>query len=171
MNNIFKLGCITIALIFTALQCSFAQNYGYVNSAELLSELPEVKKADASLNTLQKQMQSKGQEMVQELQAKYEKLAQQEKQGLMAPKQIQEEANKLRQEEQNIAQYEQEMMQKINSKREELLQPILDRVNNVINEIAKAKGYSMVLDSSSGVILYADDSADLTSDVKAKLGL
>ena len=63
------------------------------------------------------------------------------------------------------------MMATINSKRETLLKPILDKVNNVINEVAKSNGYSMILDSSTGVILYAEESADITAQVKAKLGI
>lgn len=171
MNNLIKLGVITLMFFSIASTNTYAQKYGYVNSAELLANLPEVKKADASLTTLQNQMQNKGQEMVQELQGKYEKLAQQEKQGILSPKQLQEEATKLRSEEQEIAKYEQEMVQTISKKREELLQPILDKVNNVINSVAKEKGYSMILDSSTGVILYAEENDDITSLVKSKLGL
>ncbi len=171
MSKLIKLGVLASLVLCFAFTSSTAQKYGYVNSAELLANLPEVKKADASLNTLQTQMQNKGQEMVKELQAKYEKLAQQEKQGVLSPKQLQEEAAKLREQEQKIASYEQEMVQTIGKKREELLQPILDKVNNVINEVAKTNGYAMVLDSSTGVILYAEEEDDITAMVKSKLGL
>lgn len=171
MNKIMKISALISLCLVLSASGLMAQKYGYVNSAELLANLPEVKKADASLTTLQKQMQSKGQEMVTELQAKYEKLGQQEKQGVLSPKQLQEQANVLRAEEQEIGKYEQEMMATINSKRETLLKPILDKVNNVINEVAKSNGYSMILDSSTGVILYAEESADITAQVKAKLGI
>jgi outer membrane protein len=56
-------------------------------------------------------------------------------------------------------------------KREELLQPILDRVNKAIGDIAKEQGYSYVFDASSNILLYADASADVTALVKKKLGL
>lgn len=169
MKNILSI--TVLAFVFISMNIANAQNYGYVNSAQLLSELPEVKKADANLNTLQKQMQTKGQEMVQELQAKYQDLAKKEKQGELSPKQIQEKAAELQKEEQEIAKYEQEMMQNISQKREELLQPILNKINNIIQEVAKEEGYTMILDSSSGVILYAEDSDDITTKVKAKLGM
>ena len=171
MKNYISILFLMTTMLFAGAVQSEAQQIAYVNSSKLLAELPEVKKADSNLNTLQKQMQTKGQEMVQELQAKYQELAQKEKQGELSPKQIQEQAAKLQQEEQEIAKYEQEMMQTVNKKREELLQPILDKINNIITEVAKENGYNMVLDSSSGVVLYADESDDITDKVKAKLGM
>lgn len=147
------------------------QKLGFMNSAALLSQMQEVKEADANLDVLQKQLQKKGQTMVEELQAKYQELGKKEKSGEIAPKALQDEAAKLKEEEGNISKFEQDMQKQIADKREQLLKPILDKVNAAIAEVSKEKGYSYIVDSSSGFLLYADESFDITKFVKEKLGL
>ena len=61
------------------------------------------------------------------------------------------------------------MQQKLLEKEQELLQPILDRVNNAIQSVAEEKGYTYIFDLSSGAILYADEAADVSAEVKARL--
>ena len=55
----------------------------------------------------------------------------------------------------------------------DILAPILDEVRNAIAAVAKENGYSYIFDGSPGVgvLLYADDSTNVTGLVKAKLGL
>lgn len=159
----------TFAILLST--AAFGQKFGYVNSDALITEMPEVKQADAKLETLQKQLQKQGQQKLQNLQAKAQELQRKEKQGEIAPKNLQAEAEKLKQEEMELGQFEQDMQQQIMQKRQELYQPILDRVNGVIQEVAKEKGYTYIFDASTGVILYADESTDVTELVKAKLSL
>jgi len=146
-----------------------AQKFGYLNSAALLQEMPEVKEAEANLATLQKQLQAKGQKMVEDFQTKYADL--ESRQQEIAPKDLEVEVQKLRDEEANIGKYEQDMQRQLAEKRETLLQPILDRVNAAIKELAEAEGYTYIFDSSAGVLLYADESTDVTDKVKTKLGM
>jgi outer membrane protein len=51
------------------------------------------------------------------------------------------------------------------------MQPILDKVNEAIQSVAKEQGFHYIFDANSGVILYADESTDVTNLVKAKLGI
>ena len=58
------------------------------------------------------------------------------------------------------------------SKRAELLKPILDKIQNAINTVGKEKGYTYVLDLATGAAVYVGtDAVDCTNDVKAKLGI
>lgn len=54
---------------------------------------------------------------------------------------------------------------------EELLTPVLARIDTAIAEIAAAGGFSYVLDTGSGTVLYFDKGIDLMPEVKAKLGI
>ena len=54
---------ILTLLVVLGLQLN-AQKYGYVNSSQLLVNLPEVKTADSQLEAYQKQLITKGEEMV-----------------------------------------------------------------------------------------------------------
>lgn len=51
----------------------------------------------------------------------------------------------------------------------ELTQPIVEKINGVIAEIAEAEGYDVILDSAQGNIVYAKKELDLTELVLEKL--
>lgn len=148
-----------------------AQKFGFVNSASLLQEMPEVKAAEAELENLQKQLQARGQKMVEEFQTKYADLERRQSEGQIAPKDLETEAQKLKDEETSLMKYEQDMQRQLSEKRETLLQPILDRVNDAIKQLAADDKYTYIFDSSAGVLLYADETTDVTAKIKAKLGL
>ena len=148
-----------------------AQKFGFMNSQLLLSEMAEVKQANSNLETLQKQLQQKGQNMLQALQTKYAEIQQKVERGELSPKQQEEEAMKLRQEEAEIGKFEQEMVKNIQEKEAALLQPILDKVNTAIKSVAEENGYTYIFDASTSILLYAQETTDVSSLVKAKLGL
>ncbi len=164
----FALLLSTVLLACFSLQ---AQKFGYLNSAALLQEMPKVKEAEANLETLQKQLQARGQNMLKEFQTKYADLERRHNEGGIAPKDLEVEAQKLKEEEATLAKYEQEMQRQIIEKRETLLQPILDEVNAAIKELAEQEGYTYIFDSSAGILLYADETTDVTTKIKAKLGM
>lgn len=167
--KIFKYALLTMFLA-VSLQVD-AQKLGYVSSQALLSQMPEVKQAEANLDALKKQLQKKGQQMLTELETNYKDLQRKEAQGELSPKQIETEAQKLKEEEGKIAQFEQDMQRQLMTKQEELMQPVINRVNQAIKDVAAEGGYDYIFDAVGGFILYADESHDVTARVKAKLGL
>ena len=82
-----------------------------------------------------------------------------------------EESEKLKKEEEEIGKLEQEMAQKVQEKKQTTLQPILDKVNKAIQEVAKEQGLAYVFDATAGMLLYADDKLDVSGAVRTKLGL
>jgi outer membrane protein len=162
---------LTFALVLTTIPASFAQKFGYCNSIALLTDLPEVKQAESDLQAYQTQLQKKGQEMVKELQEKAAELQRKQDQGLISPKDFETQSTKLREEEETINKYAQEVEQKLGEKRETLYKPILEKVNKAMQDVAKEGQYLMVFDTSTQVLLYADESLDVTKAVRAKLGL
>jgi outer membrane protein len=162
---------LTLSLVLAAATASFAQKFGYCNSVALLTELPEVKQADSDLQAFQTQLQKKGQEMVKDLQDKAAELQRKQDQGLISPKDYEAQAAKLKEEEAKISEYAQKVDEDLAKKREELYKPILDKVNKAMQDVAKEGGYLLVFDSSTQILLYADESLDVTKTVRAKLGL
>lgn len=148
-----------------------AQNFGYINTVELFGQIPEVKEATANVETYKSQLQKKGQDMVVALQTEFQSLQQKEAQGEMSPKQLEVEAQKLEAKKLEIAKFEQDSQQKIYEKNESLFKPIRDKVQAVIDEVAAAEGFDYIFDYSTGVVIYADASTDITSKVKSKLGM
>ena len=170
MNKIIK--SMLFTMVFAALAISVqAQKFGFINSQELISQLPEVKEANAKIETLKKQLQKKGQDMIATLQQKYEDLQKKQVDGLLSPKEIEIEAAKLKEEEGQLGTFEQTSQQKIYEKSEELLAPIQGKINNAIKEVATENGYTYIFDASLGLVLYADPGTDVSSLVKAKLGI
>lgn len=170
MNKIIK--TLIVAFLFvTVAHEAEAQKFGYINSQELISQLPEVKEANSKIETLKKQLEKKGQEMIQSLQAKYADVQKRQADGLLSPKEAQEEGAKLQAEEQTLVQFEQTSQEKILKKSEELLSPIQEKINNAIKEVAQDQGYTYIFDSSLGLVLYADPGTDVSAAVKVKLGL
>lgn len=168
MKNWIKIGSLAIMLmgVATAVQ---AQKFGYVNSSAILAELPEVKQAESNLEALQGQLQKKGESMVKALQDDFMELQKQVQAGTLAPKEQTQREQKLQEEEQKIAKFEQDMRKQIQEKRDELLSPIYEKVNQAIKDVAKENDYQFIFDQ--GVLLYAEDSQDVSELVKAKLGV
>lgn len=156
-------------LVFAATATASAQKFGYVNSAEILAELPAMKAAESNLEGLQKQLQKKGQAMVQNFEADYRALQEKAQAGELTPKAQQEEATKLEARQKEIGEFEQKMVADLQKKRAELLEPIYKSVNDAIAAVAKEKGYQFIFDQQ--VLLFGEETADVSAEVKTKLGL
>lgn len=168
MKRILKLSTLIIAMVgmVSAVQ---AQKFGYVNSQEILASMPDVKQADANLEALQKQLQKKGQGMVEQLQKDYLAIQQKVERGELSPKQQEEEAKKLEERRAEIAKFEQDMVNQIQEKRAKELKPISDKINKAIEDVAKENGFQFIFDL--GILLYAESAQDVSGMVKTKLGI
>ncbi len=169
MKKIFFSATMLVLLLGSALN---AQKYGHLNSGNLLQSLEEVQKADSQLKVFQEQLMARGEEMAERfetaLQAYYEKT----QAGELSQIQIQQEEQKLQKEREAIMDYDQEVMQKVSEKREELLKPILEKVDRAIQAVGKENGYMMIFDTSvPNAILFVKETDDITALVKQKLGL
>lgn len=59
----------------------------------------------------------------------------------------------------------QRSQQEIQQKEQELTQPILGKLRGIISELAKQKGYSVILERNENTVLFSLEKDDLTSDV------
>lgn len=160
-------GLVIIALLMTvAVQ---AQKFGYINSSALLVDLPEVKQAESDLEAFSKQLQKKGQDMVAKFQTDVQAFQKKVEAGELSPKQQDEEEKRLEAVRAELGKYEQDMTTQIQTKRETLLKPIYDKVNEAIKAVATEGGYQYVFDQ--GVLLYFEASSDISAAVKKKLGI
>ena len=166
MRNILKVTGLMLVLMlaFSTVQ---AQKFGYINSQEILQDLPELKQAEAELEALQKQLQKKGQGMVEQLQKDYLAIQEKAERGELAPIQQQEEAKKLETRQQEIQKFEQDMVNQIQTKRTALYEPIYKRVNDAIAAVAKEGGYTFIFEKQ--VLLYSEETDNVSEKVKAKL--
>ena len=170
MKKLIKTGGLLVAFVLMTASVQ-AQKFGYVNSGAILSEMAEVKQMQSNLEGFKTQLEKKAQTMLTSFQEKQRSAAQKEEAGQLSPIERETLLKELQTKEQEIMKYQGESQQKLLEKEQELLAPILERVNTAINDVAKTDGLQFVFDSSTGVILYADDTTDITSKVKTKLGM
>lgn len=148
-----------------------AQKFAHINSQLLMVELPEMKNAEAEIQTYQESLMKKGQDMVKAFEEKYLAYAEKANQGELNKIQMQQMEGELGKEQQAIQAYEVDVQNMLISKRESLYKPIIDKVKLAIEQVGKEGGYTMIFESGSGALVHATDSDDIMVQVKAKLGL
>lgn len=146
-----------------------AQQFGYVDSQGLLNELPAVKQAESNLEALQQQLQKKLQANFEQLQKDAAALEQKIQRGELAPVQQEEQVAAIQKRQQDLQIEEQGMVQQIQEKRNELLEPIYTSLNTAIADVAKEKGFTFIFDKQ--ILLYGEETQDVTAAVKAKLNI
>lgn len=166
MKNILKITVLFVALLACTASLQ-AQKFGYVNSNLILSEHPEVKQANANIESFRKQIKQKYEKDLAALQEEYAAAQAKAGQGLMTPKEQEEVAAQLQAKQNELLKFEQDSQQNLMKKQEDLLQPIIDKINQAIQDVGKEQGYQFIFDAQ--VLLYADETVDVTEMVKAKL--
>lgn len=141
----------------------------HVNTSELMNAMPEMKEFEKKLKDHETLLRAQLEEMQTELQTNYAAYMQ----DTTSPQAIMEiKKKKLEDLQANIQQFAQTAEQEMVKKKEELYMPIYSKAKTAINDVAKAKGYDYVLDSSEGLgVLVVQPSNDLINDVKKKLGI
>lgn len=159
-------------LAFTGLQVGIAQQYGHLNFGNVLAALPDTEAADADIQAYSKELITQGEQKAAALQKEFAAVVQKIQNGEMSPKQQEDAEAKFQKKQQELRAFEAEIQQKVAQKRQELLAPLINKVEEAIAAVAKEKGIIMVFDTSVfNAILFAKDSDDLMPAVKAKLGL
>ena len=169
MKKLMKIGTLAVALFAFAFTAQAQQQFGYVDAQAILSDLPSVKQAEANLEALQAQLEKRLQASIETFQKDVQAFQQKVERGELAPIQQQQEQAKLETRQMELAQEEQGMVQQIQEKRNELLEPIYDSLNNAIAEVAKEKGFTFIFDKQ--VLLYSEESQDVSEAVKAKINI
>jgi outer membrane protein len=162
---------LSICFVLCAAYLSSAQTtkFGHINSAELIQSMPQTKTADSTLKKFGESLEGQLKVMTAEYQGKvqsYQSKMDSMPDAIKATKQqeLQDLGNR-------IEDFRQNAQESIQKKKEELYGPVLKRAEDMIKETAKEKGYSYVFDTSSGSFLYAQESDDIMSIVKSKLGI
>lgn len=141
----------------------------HINEAELMQLMPEMKTYQEELQKFAATLDTNYSMMLQEYATKQ---AQYQKDAENLPESIREtRAKELADMQSRIANFEQKAQQDLQKKQQELLKPIMDKINDAIAQVAKEKGYKYVFDTSLGNPVYADDSDNIMEDVKKKLGI
>ena len=143
------------------------QKFGYLNTQELIVQMPEYAEAQKKHEAFQQEQQQKYQNMVASYQAKETEF--QDGQTTMTETEKQMLYTELQTLAQQIQQYEQTVPQLIQNHQSELIGAIVEKVQNAAKEVGAEHGFIYIFDSN--VLLYPGGCEDVTTLVKKKLGL
>ncbi len=155
----------------TTADAQTAPKYGHMNLGNLLELLPDTKKATDDLKVFADKLSAKDDSLTSAFQAAVVAYQTAYQSGSLTPIQAQTKENELQKEQEALQKFEQEAQQLVTDKRTELLKPILKRIDEAIKAVAIENQYLMIFDTSSGSMLYAADTDDVTELVKKKLGM
>ena len=143
--------------------------FGHINSAELLKSMPEVTKAETDIQAYAKTFQDQLQAMGKEYEKKVQEFQAGEKTMTDAMKEVK--VKEIKDLEARIESTNQSAQEKVEKKRQELLQPIIDKADKAIKAVAAEKTYNYIFDTSTGSLLHAKTADDIMPLVKAKLAI
>lgn len=173
LSKTLKLSCVVFVLLLIALP-GYGQNLkiGYVHSQKILATYKDALDAQKKLDEINRQWEGEGIELQQKIQQLRE---QYEAQSLLLSEAKKKEKE---QELQGLIMQLQKFQRdkwdpqsgEILKKQAEVMQPVYDKINDVIKKIGDDEKFSYIFDTATGGMLYAnDDMPDLTDRVLAEL--
>ena len=148
---------------------------GYTNVELVLAYMPESKSVEQTLSTFQQKLQQQLEAKQKYARTKLEEYVEKRDKNLASPEQMGVMENDLQKLDTEITAFASDSEQKMMAKREELLVPILEKLQNAIEAVAKDSGYVYILNqtTSSGVstILFGPEENDITEPLFKKLGI
>ncbi len=164
---------ITKYTILTLALASFALadvKIGYVDSNEIMNNFDEVRQVQADLEKEQRRLESEFNELVfglDSLKQDYDR-----QRLLMSDTRRNEKENEIANKEKSVQKFQLDKFGPegdIYRIQNELLKPVLAKIDAAIQKVGSERGYDFILDAMSGALLYALDSHNLTEDVMDEL--
>jgi outer membrane protein len=145
---------------------------GYVQPEAILMSLPETKKIESELKTFQSQLEGAVKKKQEEFLAKRSEA---EKMDIdKTPRAVIEaKVKEIRALEDALNEFVGKAQADMEKKRNDLLQPVLVKIQAEIEALAKAENYDLVFDAGNArlpVLLFAKPEADLTNRIITKMG-
>ena len=157
-------------LIFGAVAADAqAVKIGYIKSQTILANAPGRAAAESQfekeMGTYRAQVQRMG-DSLNALIAAYNK-----DEVSLSPQAKETRQKDIRDKEEAYQRRTQELQQQVRQREAELVRPIMEQINKVIDELRAEEGYTMIFDAENqaGVVVAADKNLDLTDKVLARL--
>lgn len=148
---------------------------GYTNLELVLSYLPEAQQVEQQLRTYERKIVEQLNIKQSYLQTKIEEYTDLKQQGKLTAAQEEERRKEIMRLDEEIKRFQEESEQNYLKKKAELLQPIIDKLQKAIDELAAAEGYDYILNNSNATgvafILHGPKEHDVTEKLLKKLGI
>ncbi len=171
-----KKSILLLAVMFllgiTAVNAQQAQRIAYVDSNYILENIPEYGDAQEEINSLSEKWEKEIMAIRQEVEEMYREF--QSESVLLSEDQKRKKEEAILAKDQEAKTLQMQYFGpdgELFTKRNELIQPIQEKVYNAINQIALTKNYAFVFDKATGTtILYCSDKNDISDDVLDEIG-
>jgi len=163
---------LLVAGAFASQAQSTGTKIGYADVDYIFSQMPEAKQIDTELKSTQAQLKNQIESKAQEFQKKLADY--QANAGTMLDAVRVNTERELQQLQQNLEKLQQDAQTTIQNKQTQLMEPVYRKVGKAIEDTAKENGFTFILNQQIGgldVILYGDESADVSDLVLKKLGV
>jgi outer membrane protein len=161
---------LLIAATALAAVTGFAQpKFAHVNSTELVQLCPEMDKARETMTAASNEAQETFNDMQAEFNTKYQTYQSKASTWTQAVRESKE--KELTEIQQRLQEFSQTVQMELQQQQETLMQPIYEKVNQVVQDLAKKGGYIYVFDVQSLVYVDATQSFDLTPDARKALNI
>ncbi len=143
---------------------------GYVDSNEIMNNVDEVRQVQAELEKEQRRLEAEFNELafsLDSLKQDYER-----QRLLMSDSRRSEKENEIINMEKSVQKFQLEKFGpegEIYRTQNQLLKPVLAKIDAAIQKVGSEQGYDFILDAMSGALLYALDSHNLTESVMDEL--
>ncbi|MCF8232113.1 MAG: OmpH family outer membrane protein [Bacteroidales bacterium] len=170
MKHLSKL-VLVLAIILTAgnLNAQTDAKLGYVNSSEILQNIPGRDTLEQKLKDYRKDLEDQINSMMVEYRNKLKKF--ESNKGSMSQLIRQSKQQELRELEQRIQSFRQTADQDLQNKQQELFNPLIEKVKNAIEKVSEEQGYTYVFDVSMGTLLYYEKGDNIQPLVEKELGI
>lgn len=145
----------------------FSQKIAYTSVAEIASAMPEVKLAEANLETERKRAESQIEAQMKQLEERFLEI--QKTADNYSPQQLEGIEKDLQTQQANLQEQYRKLSESFEQKVNLTLQPIEDKILKAISLVANENGYDYVVESNSYLVVHGDDKHKITELVKAKL--
>ena len=169
-NNKMKITKYTILTLALASLAFADVKIGYVDSNEIMNNFDEVRQVQADLEKEQRRLESEFNELVYSLDSLKQDFDRQRL--LMSDTRRNEKENEILNKEKSIQKFQLDKFGpegEIYKTQNQLLKPVLAKIDDAIQKVGSERGYDFILDAMSGALLYALDSHNLTEDVMDEL--
>lgn len=169
----FFSGLIALMLIISTTSVfSQSQKYAFVDSEYILDNIPEFQDAQDELDALSVKWQKEIEANYAEVETLYKNY---KAEAVLLPDDIKKKReDEIIQKEKQVKELQQKYFGPqgdLYQKRQELIQPIQEKIYNAIETLSNTRNYSFVFDKAGGMsLLYADPKFDISDDVLDEVG-
>lgn len=147
---------------------------GYTNVEFILGNMPEAKEIESELKVHEQQLSAQLEAKGTDFQTKVDDF--QRNAENMIPEVRADKQQELQSLQQSIEKFRTDAQASLQRKSGELVQPVFDRIQKAIEEVAKANGYTHVLNAGQpevglNIVLYAREEDDISNLVLKHLGI